>query len=487
MEAVTFSLILVIALAIVFDYINGFHDTANAIATSVATRALSPRVAVLMAASFNFIGAFAGTAVAKTIGAGLVDETTTTQTVVMAALLGAITWNLITWYFGIPSSSSHALIGGLLGATIIAAGVGALDINGIVNKVLIPMVTSPLIGFVVAFGLMLLLYWTFRNAQRKPMARIFRRLQVMSAGFMAFSHGSNDAQKTMGIITLALFSAGVIESIEVPTWVIIVSATALSLGTAVGGWRIMHTMGHRVVKLEPVHGFAAETTAASVLLGTAALGMPVSTTHVISSAIMGVGSRARSKGGALGCRPSHPARLGHHHPDHCVHRGGRLVRPAFHRLRLSKETRMSFRLLPKDVRFFDLFTADGENLQAAAHALYEMVKEYDRLDERIVEIQRLEKEGDEIDRQIGIRLEDAFVTPFDREDIHELTVRLDDVVDGIQATAETFVIYGIERPTEEAVELARILAGQSVELLAALRKLDGLKGLETAPRDGPRA
>jgi PiT family inorganic phosphate transporter len=295
-EAVTFSLILVIALAIVFDYINGFHDTANAIATSVATRALSPRVAVLMAASFNFIGAFAGTAVAKTIGSGLVDETTTTQTVVMAALLGAITWNLITWYFGIPSSSSHALIGGLLGATIIAAGVGALDINGIVNKVLIPMVTSPLIGFFVAFGLMLLLYWTFRNAQRKPMARIFRRLQVISAGFMAFSHGSNDAQKTMGIITLALFSAGVIDSIEVPTWVIVVSATALSLGTAVGGWRIMHTMGHRVVKLEPVHGFAAETTAASVLLGTAALGMPVSTTHVISSAIMGVGSARGPKG-----------------------------------------------------------------------------------------------------------------------------------------------------------------------------------------------
>jgi PiT family inorganic phosphate transporter len=295
-EAVTFSLILVIALAIVFDYINGFHDTANAIATSVATRALSPRVAVLMAAAFNFIGAFAGTAVAKTIGSGLVDETTTTQTVVMAALIGAIAWNLITWYFGIPSSSSHALIGGLLGATVIAAGVGALKVDGIVNKVLIPMVSSPLIGFLVAFGLMLALYWIFRNARRKPMARIFRRLQVISAGYMAFSHGSNDAQKTMGIITLALFSAGAIETIDVPTWVIVVSATALSLGTAVGGWRIMRTMGHRVVELEPVHGFAAETTAASVLIGTAHLGMPVSTTHVISSAIMGVGSARGPKG-----------------------------------------------------------------------------------------------------------------------------------------------------------------------------------------------
>ena len=296
MEAVTFSLVLVIALAIVFDYINGFHDTANAIATSVATRALRPQYALLMAAAFNFIGAFAGTAVAKTIGAGLVDETTTTQTVVMAALIGAITWNLITWYFGIPSSSSHALIGGLLGATIVAAGLGALKVDGIVDKVLIPMISSPLIGFVAAFVLMLSLYWIFRNARRKPMARIFRRLQVISAGYMAFSHGSNDAQKTMGIITLALFSAGAIESIEVPTWVIVVSATALSLGTAVGGWRIMRTMGHRVVQLEPVHGFAAETTAATVLIGTAQLGMPVSTTHVISSAIMGVGSARGPKG-----------------------------------------------------------------------------------------------------------------------------------------------------------------------------------------------
>ena len=296
MEGVTLALLVVIALAIVFDYINGFHDTANAIATSVATRALSPRVAVLMAASFNFIGAFAGTAVAVTIGAGLVDEETTTQAVVMAALIGAITWNLITWYFGIPSSSSHALIGGLLGATIVAAGVGALKIDGIVNKVLIPMITSPILGFVIAFSLMLALYWIFRNARRKPMARVFRRLQVISAGYMAFSHGSNDAQKTMGIITLALFSAGVIDSVEVPAWVIVVSATALSLGTAVGGWRIMRTMGSRVVELEPVHGFAAETTAASVLLGTASLGMPVSTTHVISSAIMGVGSARGPKG-----------------------------------------------------------------------------------------------------------------------------------------------------------------------------------------------
>jgi PiT family inorganic phosphate transporter len=221
-DGALFSLLVVIVLAVVFDYINGFHDTANAIATSVATRALHPRHAILMATFFNFVGAFAGTAVAKTIGAGLVDETTTTQAVVAAALIGAITWNLITWWFGLPSSSSHALIGGLLGATIVAAGVGALKLDGIYNKVVVPMISSPVIGFVGAFLLMLAIYWIFRNAKRKPMARIFRRLQVISAGYMAFSHGSNDAQKTMGIITLALFAAGAIPSIEVPLWVIVV-------------------------------------------------------------------------------------------------------------------------------------------------------------------------------------------------------------------------------------------------------------------------
>jgi PiT family inorganic phosphate transporter len=279
----TVALAAVVLLAVVFDYINGFHDTANAIATSVATKALHPRRAILMAATFNFIGAFAGTAVAKTIGKSLVDETTTTQTIVAAALIGAIVWNLVTWRWGIPSSSSHALIGGLLGATAIAAGTSALLPNGIIGKVVVPLVTSPLLGFSIGFAIMVLLY-------RKPLARIFRVLQVFSAGYMAFAHGSNDAQKTMGIITLALFAAGVIPSIDVPVWVILVAATAISAGTAVGGWRIMKTMGHRVVELEPIHGFAAETTAATVILASASLGMPVSTTHVISSAIMGVGS-----------------------------------------------------------------------------------------------------------------------------------------------------------------------------------------------------
>jgi len=283
-------LVAVLVLAVFFDYTNGFHDTANAIATSVATRALSPRYAIIMATAFNFIGAFAGTAVAKTIGSGLVNDATSTTTVVAAALIGAIVWNLLTWWQGLPSSSSHALIGGLLGATLIAAGPSALNPQGIWDKVLVPMVTSPLLGYFIALALIVILFWVFKNFKRRPMTNGFRHAQVVSAGFMAFSHGSNDAQKTMGIITLALFSAGLLPSNDVPWWVIVVSATALSLGTAVGGWRIMHTMGHRVVKLEPVHGFAAETTAATIILTTAHFGMPVSTTHVISAAIMGVGS-----------------------------------------------------------------------------------------------------------------------------------------------------------------------------------------------------
>ena len=213
-----------------------------------------------------------------------------------------------------PSSSSQALVGGLLGATIVAAGWGALNVQGIVNKVLIPGLTSPLLGFVGAFLLMLALYWIFRNAKRKPMARGFRRLQVISAGYMAFAHGSNDAQKTMGIITLALFSAGVIPTIDVPYWVIVVSATALSLGTAVGGWRIMRTMGQRVVELEPVHGFAAETTAATVLIGTAHLGHAGLDDPCHLERDHGRRVGPRTEGRPLGRGPPHPARLDHHDP-----------------------------------------------------------------------------------------------------------------------------------------------------------------------------
>jgi PiT family inorganic phosphate transporter len=294
-ETVTLLLVVVIVLAVAFDYVNGFHDTANAIATSVSTRALKPEHAILMSATANFVGALTGTAVAITIASGLatIPEGPEGQVIVAAALVGAITWNLITWRLGIPSSSSHALIGGLLGATIIAEGVDAVIWSGVRDKVLVPLVLSPVLGITIGFLFMVVLLNVFRRAHPRRLNDRFRRLQVLSAAFMAFSHGSNDAQKTMGIMTIALFTAGVIPTVEVPLWVILVSASAMSLGTAAGGWRIIKTMGQRVVKLDPVHGFAAETTAASIILGASHFGMPVSTTHVISSAIMGVGASIR--------------------------------------------------------------------------------------------------------------------------------------------------------------------------------------------------
>jgi PiT family inorganic phosphate transporter len=294
-EGLTLTLLAVLGLAVLFDYINGFHDTANAIATSVSTRALRPEYAILLSAAANFIGALTGTAVAKTIAAGIVvaPEGHVGQVVVAAALVGAIVWNLVTWRLGIPSSSSHALIGGLMGAVAVASGVGAWQVNGILTKVLLPLVGSPIAGLVIGYLFMVVVLNVFRRANPHDINGVFRRLQVLSASYMAFGHGSNDAQKTMGIITLALVAAGILPTADVPVWVILIAASAISLGTAAGGWRIIRTMGQRVVKLDPVHGFAAETTAATVILTASHFGVPVSTTHVISSAIIGVGSSDR--------------------------------------------------------------------------------------------------------------------------------------------------------------------------------------------------
>lgn len=294
-EGVTLLLILVVVLAVGFDYINGFHDTANAIATSVSTRALRPTHAILMSAAANFVGALSGTAVAKFIASGIATTPTGDdgQIVVAAALVGAITWNLITWRLGIPSSSSHALIGGLIGAAIASSGLASLNGPGIYDKVIFPLVASPILGVLIGFGLMVVLLNVFKRGHPKRINDRFRRLQLVSAAYMAFSHGSNDGQKTMGIITLALVAGGVLAEPVVPLWVILLAATAISLGTAAGGWRIIKTMGQKVVKLDPVHGFAAETTAATIIIGASHFGMPVSTTHVISSAIIGVGSSDR--------------------------------------------------------------------------------------------------------------------------------------------------------------------------------------------------
>jgi PiT family inorganic phosphate transporter len=286
-------LIAIVILALVFDYTNGFHDTANAIATSVSTRALSPRVAVLMAAGLNLLGALVSTSVAKTVGEGIVNTDLVTLQVVMAALIGAVVWNLTTWRFGIPSSSSHALFGGLIGAMIASAGVSGVIWSGVFEKIILPMIGSPLLGFAGAWLLMTGLIWLVRKRAQGPVNTWFRRLQPVSAGFMAFSHGANDAQKTMGIIALALFASGQIETFTIPTWVKIACALAMAAGTYSGGWRIIHTLGTKVIKLDPIHGFAAETAAASVIQLATHFGVPVSTTHTITAAIMGVGSTQR--------------------------------------------------------------------------------------------------------------------------------------------------------------------------------------------------
>lgn len=287
-------LIIVIIAALVFEYINGFHDSANAIATVVSTKVLTPRQAILMSGALNFVGAFTGTHVAKMIGGGLVDTAVITQEVILAALLSAIIWNLFTWYFGIPSSSSHALIGGLIGATISKAGTSAVHFKGLTEKVLIPMFTSPLLGLMVGFLLMLALLWLFYRSSPEKMNVIFRKAQLVSSAFMAFSHGSNDAQKTMGIITLALLSYGSINAMEIPFWVVFLCALFMGLGTMGGGWKIIRTMGSKVIKLKPVHGFAAETSAALVIFTASHLGIPLSTTHVISTSIIGVGLTQRA-------------------------------------------------------------------------------------------------------------------------------------------------------------------------------------------------
>ncbi len=298
-------LIAVIVTAIVFDYINGFHDAANAIATVVSTGVLPIRTAVIVAGFFNFVGAMAGTAVAKTIASGFAEPATVTQSVVLAALIGACLWNLLTWWWGIPSSSSHALIGGLAGAVVAHAGFSMFNWGTLGQKVLVPLVLSPTIGFFVGFFLMIGLYWLLRRALPRTVHRYSRRLQLVSACAMALSHGSNDAQKSMGIITMALLAfvaqggSGLSEWMlppngsEVPFWVILACAAAIAAGTMAGGVRIIKTMGTKILRINPLQGFAAETSGALTILSASHFGVPISTTHCINACIMGVGASKR--------------------------------------------------------------------------------------------------------------------------------------------------------------------------------------------------
>src|SRR5688572_8348110 len=282
-----------ILIALIFDYINGFHDAANSIATVVSTRVLSPGKAVIWAAFFNFIAAFTfGTAVARTVGSGMIDINVVTFAVVLGGLAGAIIWDLVTWYFGLPTSSSHALIGGYAGAAVAKAGFSAIIPSGWTKTILF-IFLSPLLGMTLGFGLMLAILWLFRWTPPSRVDRTFRRLQLVSAAFFSLNHGANDAQKTMGIITGVLFAAGYIQTFDVPFWVILSAHAAIGLGTLAGGWRIIHTMGSKITKLQPVGGFAAETGAAISVLIATQTGVPVSTTHAITGAIVGVGATRR--------------------------------------------------------------------------------------------------------------------------------------------------------------------------------------------------
>ena len=286
-------IILVITIALIFEISNGWNDSANAIATVVSTRVLTPLQAVLLAAAMNVAGAFFSTAVAKTIGKGIVNPADITQTVVAAALLAGFLWNGAMTIFGLPVSASHAIIGGVMGAGIAhLGGFEQLNLAGL-TKIFIALLTSPIIGIVFGYLFMKLLIRFFCNISPGALNKHFGRLQIVSASFMAFSHGSNDAQKGMGVITLALLSGGYISSLEVPFWVILSCALTMGMGTAMGGWRVIKTLGHQMLKLQPVHGFAAETSATAVIMGASALGMPVSTTHVITTCIMGVGATQR--------------------------------------------------------------------------------------------------------------------------------------------------------------------------------------------------
>lgn len=283
-------IILIVIFGLVFDYTNGFHDAANVVATVIATRVLAPLSAIVMAGVLNFIGATQISGVAETIASGLVNSHETTQVVVFAALVSAITWNIITWYFGIPSSSSYALIGGLVGASWIHEGAETIIWTGVVGKVLIPMFVTPVIGFIIAYLLMKALYGYLRYKHEAHGEKMFRHLQIGSACFVALAHGLNDAQKSMGIITLGLFAGGYVTSTHIPLWVILACAIVMGLGTATGGFRIIKTMAYSITKIEPVQGFAAESAASIVILTASFLGMPVSSTQMIAGSITGVGA-----------------------------------------------------------------------------------------------------------------------------------------------------------------------------------------------------
>ena len=289
----SFLLVVVVAVALAFDFTNGFHDTANYVATWVGTRALSPRLAVAVSAAANLAGAFVTTAVAKTVGSGIIDTGLATEKTVLAALFGAIAWNLVTWWFGLPSSSTHALIGGLIGAAVVQSGYSGVQWHGVWEKVIVPGAISPLVGFAGAFLLVFLIYRLFFKLSPGVANRGFRYGQLATGTWVAFTHGANDAQKTMGVIALALYTNGNISEISVPTWVKVAAGLTIAAGTYAGGWRIIRTLGQRIYKMQPEHGFAAQLSAGTTLYVGTHFGFPISTTHVVTGSVMGAGATRR--------------------------------------------------------------------------------------------------------------------------------------------------------------------------------------------------
>ena len=286
-------LVIVVVAALAFDFTNGFHDTANVVASSISTRALSPRTAVLIAAALNFAGAFISLKVAATVATGIVNPALVTQTIVFAGLIGAIVWNLVTWFFGLPSSSSHALIGGVVGAMLAAVGTSGVEGGAIIGKVVVPAIVAPVLALLVAGISIVIIYWMVGRRRPGPVTKGFKLGEIVSGSMLALAHGTNDAQKTMGVISLALVAHGSIKPGQVPSWVVVSSATAIALGTYAGGWRIIRTVGMRIIKMDAAQGFSSQAAGATVILASTHFGYPLSTTHVISGGVMGAGSAKR--------------------------------------------------------------------------------------------------------------------------------------------------------------------------------------------------
>ncbi len=465
-------LAVLVGCALVFDFLNGFHDSSNIVATVIASRAMSPRVALLTTAVAHLIGPFLfGVAVAKTIGEGLVDPAHVTMPVVIATLLAAIAWNLVTWWLGIPSSSSHALVGGIMGAVIVSEGINAIESAGLI-KVGVALFASPVIGLVGGYLLMHLTLFLARGA-RPGVNRFFKQAQILTSISLALSHGANDAQKTMGMITLGLVVEGAIPTFEVPPWVVLISAAAIALGTATGGWRLIKTLGARIYKIRPVHGFVSQITGASVILGAALLGGPVSTTQVMSSAIMGVGSAERLS--KVRWQVGYEMMIAWVLDDPGLWPAGcRGLLSAIDSAGWIEMDWLKRFFKPRQSNFLKLLIQQGEHAISAAEALQAYLAKPSA--KNVARARQVEKDADEIRRILIDELNQTFVTPIDREDIFALSRAIDDLIDYLYNTVEEMEVLGVE-PDDSLVELSSLLLDAANEIHLAMQRLEDHPGV----------